>query len=245
MQVLAYNRHTYETVAQRLVITVVPAPGKDSAPPNRSGLSRTPHRMVVGCPHGCHVCPPPPRWGPAIPGRVPGGEQERGGAAAGCGAGDLPPVHGRCLGSGRPPCHQHHLCSGPGRPRPAAHRGAQGGVRADPERGVLALLLGRPAASLLWVFFWRGSPPTGASRPGRVYVKVGSHGTFSPCLASAASPQSLFRCSLGQQPLASCYDTFAPHFTIRWCNLTLVRPACPPSIPCTKPHGDPPLCSPH
>lgn len=59
MQVLAYNRHTYETVAQRLVITVVPAPGKDSAPPNHSGLSRTPHRMVVGCPHGCHVCVPP------------------------------------------------------------------------------------------------------------------------------------------------------------------------------------------
>lgn len=68
LQVLAYNRHTYETVAQRLVITVVPAPGKDSAPPNRSGLSRTPHRMVVGCPHGCHVCPSPPGGDPPYQG---------------------------------------------------------------------------------------------------------------------------------------------------------------------------------
>ncbi|NXN21992.1 SGCA protein, partial [Nycticryphes semicollaris] len=56
-----------------------------------------------------------------------------------------------------------------------------------------------------------------------VYVKVGSWGGFSPCLASATSPQSRFRCSLGQQPLASCYDTFAPHFAIRWCNLTLTQ----------------------
>ncbi|XP_021233290.1 alpha-sarcoglycan [Numida meleagris] len=54
-----------------------------------------------------------------------------------------------------------------------------------------------------------------------VYVKVGSHAAFSPCLVAASSPQSQFRCRLGQQPLASCYDTFAPHFAIRWCNLTL------------------------
>lgn len=72
--------------------------------------------------------------------------------------------------------------------------------------------------------------------PGRVYVKVGSRGAFSPCLASAASPQSRFLCSLGQQPLASCYDTFAPHFAIRWCNLTLVRPPPPPPPP---PHAPP------
>ncbi|NXT29107.1 SGCA protein, partial [Syrrhaptes paradoxus] len=70
-----------------------------------------------------------------------------------------------------------------------------------------------------------------------VYVTVGSHGTFSPCLASAASPQSRFRCSLGQQPLASCYDTFAPHFSICWCNLTLVRP--PPMTECSPPQTPP------
>lgn len=64
--------------------------------------------------------------------------------------------------------------------------------------------------------------------PHRVYVSVGSRGPFSGCLTSAASAQSRFLCSLGQQPLASCYDTFAPHFSIRWCNLTLVRPTCPP-----------------
>ncbi|NXY81236.1 SGCA protein, partial [Alcedo cyanopectus] len=64
-----------------------------------------------------------------------------------------------------------------------------------------------------------------------VYVKVGSHGAFSPCLASAASPQSRFRCSLGQQPLANCYDTFAPHFAIRWCNLTLLQVWPSPGTP--------------
>ncbi|XP_057256072.1 alpha-sarcoglycan [Pezoporus wallicus] len=56
-----------------------------------------------------------------------------------------------------------------------------------------------------------------------VYVSVGSHGPFSGCLTSAASAQSHFLCSLGQQPLASCYDTFAPHFSICWCNLTLLQ----------------------
>ncbi|KAM4645383.1 alpha-sarcoglycan [Amazona ochrocephala] len=56
-----------------------------------------------------------------------------------------------------------------------------------------------------------------------VYVSVGSRGPFSGCLTSAASAQSRFLCSLGQQPLASCYDTFAPHFSIRWCNLTLLQ----------------------
>ncbi|NXB88713.1 SGCA protein, partial [Vidua chalybeata] len=65
-----------------------------------------------------------------------------------------------------------------------------------------------------------------------VYVQVGSHSPFSPCLASAVSPQSRSRCHRGQRPLASCYDTFAPHFSIRWCNLTLVRPPwCPPRVP--------------
>ncbi|XP_053944361.1 alpha-sarcoglycan isoform X3 [Cuculus canorus] len=64
-----------------------------------------------------------------------------------------------------------------------------------------------------------------------VYVKVGSWGTFSPCLVSAASPQSRFRCSLGQQPLASCYDTFAPRFAIHWCNLTLLQVWPSPTAP--------------
>ncbi|XP_065555550.1 alpha-sarcoglycan-like [Lathamus discolor] len=56
-----------------------------------------------------------------------------------------------------------------------------------------------------------------------VYVSVGSRGPFSRCLTSAALAQSRFLCSLGQQPLASCYDTFAPRFSIRWCNLTLLQ----------------------
>ena len=57
MQVLAYNRHTYETVAQRLVITIVPAPGKGCASPKSTGLSRTLPGMGVGCPHGCCMSP--------------------------------------------------------------------------------------------------------------------------------------------------------------------------------------------
>ncbi|OWK53151.1 Alpha-sarcoglycan [Lonchura striata] len=56
-----------------------------------------------------------------------------------------------------------------------------------------------------------------------VYVQVGSHSPFSPCLVAAASPQSRARCQRGQRPLASCYDTFGPHFSIRWCNLTLAK----------------------
>eukprot|EP00076_Gallus_gallus_P012211 XP_015129134.2 alpha-sarcoglycan isoform X1 [Gallus gallus] len=64
-----------------------------------------------------------------------------------------------------------------------------------------------------------------------VYVKVGSHAAFSPCLVAASSPQSRFHCHLGQQPLANCYDTFAPHFAIRWCNLTLLQVLPTPTAP--------------
>ncbi|XP_053821159.1 alpha-sarcoglycan [Vidua chalybeata] len=64
-----------------------------------------------------------------------------------------------------------------------------------------------------------------------VYVQVGSHSPFSPCLASAVSPQSRSRCHRGQRPLASCYDTFAPHFSIRWCNLTLLQVGPSPTTP--------------
>ncbi|XP_031456716.1 alpha-sarcoglycan [Phasianus colchicus] len=64
-----------------------------------------------------------------------------------------------------------------------------------------------------------------------VYVKVGSHAAFSPCLLAANSSQSLFHCHLGQQPLASCYDFFAPHFAIRWCNLTLLHVLPTPTAP--------------
>lgn len=105
-----------------------------------------------------------------------------------------------------------------------------GGSWADPPCGVLF-----------------GGVTSSGCPPGRVYVKVGSRGAFSPCLVSATSPESRFRCSLGQQPLASCYDTFAPHFTIRWCNLTLVRPTCvsPTPLKHQPPHGGqpPPHCS--
>ncbi|RMC22804.1 hypothetical protein DUI87_00187 [Hirundo rustica rustica] len=77
-----------------------------------------------------------------------------------------------------------------------------------------------------------------------VYVLVGSHSPFSPCLLSAVSPQSRSRCHRGQRPLASCYDTFAPHFSIRWCNLTLVNPPEPPRAPQSPPEPPSPS-SPH
>ncbi|XP_039243660.1 alpha-sarcoglycan isoform X1 [Pipra filicauda] len=122
IEVLAYNRRTYATVSQRLVITVIPAPGEGWAPPS---CTRIPPRMGQGFPHGC--CVLPHRWGAPIPGRVPGGEQECGGAAARGRTGDVPAGLGRSLGARRPPGHQRHLRPGPGRPRPTAHRGAQGG----------------------------------------------------------------------------------------------------------------------
>ncbi|XP_061203816.1 alpha-sarcoglycan [Neopsephotus bourkii] len=72
--------------------------------------------------------------------------------------------------------------------------------------------------------------PIGGRKEG-VYVSVGSHGPFSGCLTSATSAQSLFLCSLGQQPLTSCYDTFAPRFSIHWCNLTLLQAWPSPTEP--------------
>ncbi|XP_067168050.1 alpha-sarcoglycan isoform X2 [Apteryx mantelli] len=64
-----------------------------------------------------------------------------------------------------------------------------------------------------------------------VYVKVGSRTAFSHCLAAATSAQSRFRCSLGQQPVATCYDTFGPWFRIDWCNLTLLEVSASPTAP--------------
>ncbi|XP_029877392.1 alpha-sarcoglycan isoform X3 [Aquila chrysaetos chrysaetos] len=149
IEVLAYNRHTYETAAQRLVITVVPAPGGD------------------------------------------------------------PPYQGEFLVGNR---NVEELL-------PAAAQEiflqATAGVWDQDDLHVINITSALDRGG-------RVPLPIEGRKEG-VYVKVGSHGTFSPCLASAASPQSRFRCSLGQQPLASCYDTFAPHFTIRWCNLTLLQ----------------------
>lgn len=122
-------------------------------------------------------------------------------------------------------------------------RGAKRGTVRAGGGGVVPGQTPRP----LCVRFWGGRLQPVPPHPGRVYVKVGSRGGFSPCLASAASPQSRFRCSLGQQPLASCYDTFAPHFTIRWCNLTLVRPPHPPRphspTPWRPPRNHPPIAA--
>uniref|UniRef100_A0A8U8C7L3 Uncharacterized protein n=1 Tax=Geospiza parvula TaxID=87175 RepID=A0A8U8C7L3_GEOPR len=51
IQVLAYNRHTFATASQRLVITVTPTPGTARAPQTpRDGPV-----VTTGCPH---VCPP-------------------------------------------------------------------------------------------------------------------------------------------------------------------------------------------
>ncbi|XP_065507058.1 alpha-sarcoglycan isoform X3 [Caloenas nicobarica] len=149
IEVLAYNRHTYETVAQRLIITVIPAPGGH------------------------------------------------------------PPYQGEFLVGNR---NVEELL-------PAAAREmflqAAAGVW---ERDDLSVTNVTSALD-------RGGrvPLPIEGRKEGVYVTVGSPGPFSPCLVAATSPQSRLRCSRGQQPLASCYDTFAPRFAVRWCNLTLVR----------------------
>ncbi|XP_027524658.1 LOW QUALITY PROTEIN: alpha-sarcoglycan [Corapipo altera] len=149
IEVLAYNRRTYATVSQRLVITVVPAPGGD--PPYQG-------EFLVGNRNVEELLPEAAR------------EMFLQGSAGVWERGDLQVIN----------------------------------VTSTLDRG------GRVPLPI-------------EGRKEGVYVKVGSHSPFSPCLESAVSPQSRFRCSLGQQPLASCYDTFAPHFSIRWCNLTLLR----------------------
>ncbi|XP_074782986.1 alpha-sarcoglycan isoform X2 [Athene noctua] len=162
IEVLAYNRHTYETVAQRLIVTVIPAPGGE------------------------------------------------------------PPYQGEFLVGNR---NVEELL-------PVATRNiflqATAGVWEWDDLHIINITSALDRGG-------RVPLPIEGRKEG-VYVKVGSWGTFSPCLVAAASPESRFRCSLGQQPLASCYDTFAPHFTIRWCNLTLVSPTCPPPHPMKHPH---------
>uniref|UniRef100_A0A674IRN4 Sarcoglycan alpha n=1 Tax=Terrapene triunguis TaxID=2587831 RepID=A0A674IRN4_9SAUR len=56
-----------------------------------------------------------------------------------------------------------------------------------------------------------------------VYIKVGSRRPFSDCLLETKSSDNQFRCSLDQQPVISCYDSFSPQFRVDWCNITLVR----------------------
>ncbi|XP_074418135.1 alpha-sarcoglycan isoform X1 [Larus michahellis] len=157
IEVLAYNRHTYETVAQLLIVTVVPAPGGE---PPYQGEFLVGNRNVE----------------------------------------ELLPVAAQ-----------------------ETFLGATAGVWEQDDLHVINITSALDRGG-------RVPLPIEGRKEG-VYVKVGSRGGFSPCLASAASPQSRFRCSLGQQPLASCYDTFAPHFTIRWCNLTLLQVWPSPTSP--------------
>ncbi|XP_031990216.1 alpha-sarcoglycan isoform X2 [Corvus moneduloides] len=102
-------------------------PGPRAGHPQHPGAGLQPSHLRHRVPAPPHQRHPRPRWGRPVPGRVPGGEQERGGAAAGGGAGDVPAGLGRGLGAGGPAHHQRHLCPGPRRPRPTAHRGAPGG----------------------------------------------------------------------------------------------------------------------
>ncbi|XP_074834955.1 alpha-sarcoglycan isoform X3 [Carettochelys insculpta] len=54
-----------------------------------------------------------------------------------------------------------------------------------------------------------------------VYIQVGSRRPFSDCLMEAKSSDNQFRCSLEQQPVITCYDSFSPQFQVDWCNITL------------------------
>ncbi|KAM4756569.1 alpha-sarcoglycan [Cyanocitta cristata] len=157
VQVLAYNRHTFATVSQRLLISVTPAPGGDA--PFQA-------EFLVGNRNVEELLPEAAR---EMFLQASAGVWERG---------DL------------------HIIN----------------VTSALDRGGRVPL------------------PIEGRREG-VYVQVGSHSPFSPCLASAVSPQSRSRCQRGQRPLASCYDTFAPHFSIRWCNLTLLQVWPSPTTP--------------
>ncbi|XP_039420652.1 LOW QUALITY PROTEIN: alpha-sarcoglycan [Corvus cornix cornix] len=157
IQVLAYNRHTFATVSQRLLISVTPAPGGDA-------LFQA--EFLVGNRNVEELLPEAAR---EMFLQASAGVWERG---------DL------------------HIIN----------------VTSALDRGGRVPL------------------PIEGRREG-VYVQVGSHSPFSPCLASAVSPQSRSRCHRGQRPLASCYDTFAPHFSIRWCNLTLLQVWPSPTTP--------------
>ncbi|XP_014744887.1 PREDICTED: alpha-sarcoglycan [Sturnus vulgaris] len=157
VQVLAYNRHTFATASQRLVISVTPAPGGDA--PFQA-------EFLVGDRNVEELLPEAARDLFLL------------GSSGVWGRGDL---------------HVINVTS-------ALDRGG------------------------------RVPLPIEGRREG-VYVQVGSHSPFSPCLASAVSPQSRSRCHRGQRPLASCYDTFAPHFSIRWCNLTLLQVQPSPTPP--------------
>ncbi|XP_068275010.1 alpha-sarcoglycan isoform X2 [Nyctibius grandis] len=149
IEVLAHNRHTYGTVAQRLVVTVIPAPGGE--PPYRG-------EFLVGNRNVEELLPAAAR------------EMFLEATASVWERDDIRVTN----------------------------------VTSALDRG------GRVPLPI-------------EGRKEGVYVTVGSHGAFSPCLVSATSPQSQLRCHQGQQPLASCYDTFAPRFAIRWCNLTLLQ----------------------
>ncbi|KAI6072664.1 Alpha-sarcoglycan isoform X1 [Aix galericulata] len=175
VEVLAYNRLTYETVAQRLVLAVVPAPGGE--PPFQS-------EFLVGNRNVEELLPAPAR---ELFGQAAAGVWEQS---------DLSIINVTSA-----------LDRGGRVPLPI-----EGRKEGHPRRGF-------------------GGPLQAAPPNFRVYVKVGSHNAFSPCLAAAASPQSRFLCRLGQQPLASCYDTFAPRFAIRWCNLTLLEVLPTPTPP--------------
>ncbi|NWX94013.1 SGCA protein, partial [Nothoprocta ornata] len=148
-QVLAYSRATYETVAQSVIVTVVPSP---AGPPRYQGEFLVTDRDVE----------------------------------------ELLPA--------------------------AARRRFAEAARGVWERRDLAIVNVTSALH-------RGArvPLPIEGRKEGVYVTVGSHGTFSQCLVAAASPQSRLRCRLGQQPVATCYDTFAPRFSIAWCNLSLLE----------------------
>ncbi|NXX99609.1 SGCA protein, partial [Centropus bengalensis] len=156
-QVLAYNRHTYGTVAQRLILTITPAP--DGEPPYQG-------EFLVG---------------------------------------------NRNVEELLPAATQEMFLQ------------ATGGIWDQDDLQVINITSALDRGG-------RVPLPIEGRKEG-VYVKVGSWGAFSSCLVSAASPQSRFRCSLGQQPLASCYDTFSPIFAIRWCNLTLLQVWPTPTAP--------------
>uniref|UniRef100_A0A8V5GVZ7 Uncharacterized protein n=1 Tax=Melopsittacus undulatus TaxID=13146 RepID=A0A8V5GVZ7_MELUD len=230
IEVLAYNRLTYETAAQSLLITIIPAPR--GHPPFQG-------EFLVGNRNVEELLPVAARdmFLQATEGVWEQGDlQVINVTSALDRGGRVPlPIEGRREGYEQHPQTPGSM-RGYGAELQPPHRVYVSGVSQTPSSmGGYGAELQPPHR-----VYVSGVPQTPGSMrgygadlqpPHRVYVSVGSHGPFSGCLTSASSSRSRFLCSLGQQPLASCYDTFAPHFSIQWCNLTLLQVQPSPTEP--------------
>uniref|UniRef100_A0A8C3XVZ3 Sarcoglycan alpha n=1 Tax=Chelydra serpentina TaxID=8475 RepID=A0A8C3XVZ3_CHESE len=169
IEVTAYNRHTYETVRQRVIFTIVPSPGLCRSNPD--------------------ALPPGSLCSPTADAQMP---------------------------------YQAEFF--------VKNRDVEEVLPADAQKQfqqALDIMLEQKDWSIINITsaLDRGGrvPLPIEGRKEGVYIKVGSRRPFSDCLMETKSPDNQFRCSLEQQPVVTCYDSFIPQFRVDWCNITLVR----------------------